>query len=363
MNEAWLSRREEILNPAPLLDLPRPAGGIRGRPEDFQVEEIPAYPPDGGEGHLFVELSKSGWNTDTALQEVARQLGLPRGEIGVAGQKDRHALTRQWISLPALAGPRLERFSHPEIQLGEAFPHSHKLRRGHLRGNRFRIWVRELDRQPEEALAQVLQACEALRAQGGMGHLFGPQRFGWQGRNVEIGLRLLSQPRRIRPGDFALSALQSALFNLVWLMRRERGQLDTVLEGDILQKTQTGGLFFSSDPVADQARLEEGELRLTGPLFGADRLVPPPGSPAAALEDEALAAFDTPRELWLSLGKKAPGTRRALRTQAGSPELSLDGQALLLDFSLESGAFATRLLGEWVDWREAAPAATEGEPA
>jgi tRNA pseudouridine13 synthase len=326
---------------------------IRSLPEDFQVTEIPAYPPDGGEGHLFLELTKRGWNTDTALQEVARQLGLPRGEIGVAGQKDRHALTRQWISLPAAAGPRLERFEHPDLQLGPPQPHSHKLRRGHLKANRFRIVVRELDGSPESALDAVRTSSAALLAQGGMGHLFGPQRFGWQGRNVEVGLRLLSQPRRIRPGDFALSALQSALFNLVWVLRRERGQLDTVLEGDVLQKTATGGLFYSADPAEDQARLEAGELRLTGPIFGADRLTPPPGSPAAALEDEALAAFGTPRELWVSLGKRAPGTRRALRTLPGDLELGVDGQSLVLEFTLESGAFATRLLGEWLAWREA----------
>jgi tRNA pseudouridine13 synthase len=120
-----------------------------------------------------------------------------------------------------------------------------------------------------------------------------------------------------------------------------------------LQKTATGGLFYSADPAEDQARLEAGELRLTGPIFGADRLTPPPGSPAAALEDEALAAFGTPRELWVSLGKRAPGTRRALRTLPGDLELSADGQCLVLEFTLESGAFATRLLGEWLAWREA----------
>jgi len=350
----WATHRELILDPPPLLDLPRPRGLIRSVPEDFQVEEIPAYAPDGGEGHLFLELTKRGWNTDSALQEVARQLGLPRGEIGAAGQKDRHALTRQWISLPASAANTLASFAHEDLQLGPPHAHSHKLRRGHLRGNRFRLTLRGLDCPAGEALERVRLAADRLQTQGGMGHLFGPQRFGYGGHNVDIGLRILGQPRRIRPGDLALSALQSALFNLVWELRRQRDLLDTVLEGDILQKSATGGLFFSSDPVVDQQRLEAGELRLTGPIFGADRLVPPPGTAAALLEDEALAAFGTARQQWVGLGKKAPGTRRALRTQATELELEVEGGNLVLAFTLEAGAFATRLLSELLRWEEAA---------
>lgn len=323
--------------------------------EDFRVVEEPAYPPDGGAGHLLLTLDKRGWTTEDALREVARQLGLPRSEIGAAGQKDRRAWTTQWISLPATAGPRLAAFAHEALRLGPPQPHGHKLRRGHLRANRFRVVLRDLDCSAGEALERMREQAQRLEAVGGMGHLFGPQRFGAQGRNVEQGLRLLNQPRRIRPGDFALSALQGGLFNLVWLLRRQRGQLREVLAGDILQKTATGGLFWSDEPVADQARLEAGELRLSGPIFGADRLAPPHGSPAWELEEEALAAFGTPRETWVGLGKRAPGTRRALQTQARELAMTVgdDGASVVLNFALEAGAYATRLMTELVDWREA----------
>jgi tRNA pseudouridine13 synthase len=349
----WTDRRRDILGPPPLLDLPRFRGSIRGGVEDFQVVEIPAYPTDGGEGHLFLELTKRGWNTDAALQEVARHLGIPRGELGVAGMKDRHALTRQWISVPMACQERLATFSHPEIQLGHAQAHSHKLRRGHLRGNAFRLVLRQLDRPATEALDMARQALDELVKTGGMGHVFGPQRFGHGGYNVETGLRLLERPARIRPGDLALSALQSALFNLLWLWRQERGILDLVLEGDILRKAETGGLFYSADPTVDQQRFDAGELRLTGPIFGADRLVPPEGSAAALLEEEALAAFGTTREQWKKLGKKAPGTRRTLRTQPTDLALTVEDNALVLSFTLEAGAFATRLLDELMDWTDA----------
>lgn len=357
MSAAWEARRAELLDPPPLLDGDKPAALIRTRAEDFQVEEIPAYPPDGGDGHLFLTLRKRGWTTEDALREVSRRLGVPRPEIGLAGQKDRHALTVQWISLPAGCRERLADFQHPDLELGPPHPHSHKLRRGHLRANRFRLVLRGLDRPPGEVAGHVRATAARLAEAGGLPYLFGPQRFGWQGRNVEAGLGLLERPWRIRPGDMALSALQSALFHEVWRLRRERGLLRSVLEGDVLRKTATGGLFTSAEPAVDQARLEAGELALTGPLFGADRLVPPPGTPAALLEDEALEAFGTPRQLWTSLGKKAPGTRRNLFTPVEELEVveGVDAEAdgLVLAFRLEAGAFATRLLSEGFTWREA----------
>jgi len=353
VSAAWEERRAELLDPPPLLDGARPAATIRSSPEDFQVEEIPAYPPDGGEGHLFLTLRKRGWTTEDALRVVARQLGVPRPEIGVAGQKDRHAVTVQWISLPAACRERLAEFTHPDLELGEPHPHSHKLRRGHLRANRFRLVVRGLDLPAASAAAHVRAVCGRLEEAGGLPYLFGPQRFGWQGHNVEIGLGLLERPWRIRPGDMALSALQGALFHEVWRLRRERGLLATVLEGDVLRKTATGGLFTSAEPAVDQQRLAAGELALTGPLFGSDRMTPPPGSPAAELEDEALAAFATTREVWRSLGKKAPGTRRTLFTPVEELEVEEQGDELVLGFRLEAGAFATRLLTELFRWREA----------
>ncbi len=353
MSAAWEERRAELLDPPPLLEGPRPAVTIRCSPEDFQVEEIPAYSPDGGDGHLFLTLRKRGWTTEDALRVVARQLGVPRPEIGVAGQKDRHAVTVQWISLPASCHERLAEFSHPGLELGEPHPHSHKLRRGHLRANRFRLVLRGLELPVAEVAEHLRASAARLESAGGLPYLFGPQRFGWQGRNVEVGLGLLQRPWRIRPGDLAVSALQSALFHDVWRLRRERGLLATVLGGDILRKTATGGLFTSAEPAVDQQRLEAGELALTGPLFGSDRMTPPPGSPAAELEEEALVAFDTSRELWKSLGKKAPGTRRTLFTPVEELEVSEAGDDLVLGFRLEAGAFATRLLSELVHWREA----------
>ncbi len=94
-------------------DLPRLTEGVPGCggafklvPEDFEVEELPAYLPSGEGEHLFLWVEKRGRDTREVVRALAQALGLPEGEIGVAGMKDRHAVTRQLISVPARAEPQ-----------------------------------------------------------------------------------------------------------------------------------------------------------------------------------------------------------------------------------------------------------------
>lgn len=346
--------RARLLDPEPAPGaVPALGGRLRCRPEDFLVDEIPAYGPDGREdAHLLLVLEKRGWNTEDALCEVGRQLGVHRLDIGCAGLKDRHALTRQWISLPASAAARLGGFQHNELRLGEAHPHGQKLRRGHLRGNRFELVLREPAPPLPEVLAAVRARAAELAAQGGLPNAFGRQRFGHGGANLERGLGLLASGRRPRPGDLNLSALQSAVFNLILVTRRERGLAGTVLAGDVLRKVESGGVFVCEDPAADQARLDAGELSITAPLFGGRQRCGEPGSPSRALEDECLARLGLERSAFEALGKKLPGSHRELFVPLEglvldeAPPVAGLGAGLMLRFTLPAGSFATRLLAE-----------------
>ena len=69
-------------------------------PEDFVVEEIPLYAASGQGDHVYVTLEKRGVGTPEAVRQIAAALGVRVEDIGVAGRKDRHAVTRQRISLP-----------------------------------------------------------------------------------------------------------------------------------------------------------------------------------------------------------------------------------------------------------------------
>jgi tRNA pseudouridine13 synthase len=146
-----------------------------------------------------------------------------------------------------------------------------------------------------------------------------------------------------------LSALQSAVFNRALELRAAEGPLDRVRPGDVLQKCASGGLFASADPAVDQPRVDSGELCTTGPLPGGREIEPPPGTPARALEDQAIADVGATREDFTRAGRDLPGARRPLllKVTATADELSEDpgstaaSRAVRLRFALPAGGYAT----------------------
>src|SRR5436190_14176962 len=97
------------------------------------------------------------------VRQIAKRLGVSAGEVGTAGLKDRHAVTRQWVSVPETAQARLPDLDGDGIRLLDTRRHTNKLKPGHLRGNRFRILVRGADPQRAALLEQIL---ERIRSHG-----------------------------------------------------------------------------------------------------------------------------------------------------------------------------------------------------
>jgi tRNA pseudouridine13 synthase len=141
-----------------------------------------------------------------------------------------------------------------------------------------------------------------------------------------------------------VSALQAALFNRYLEERMARGAFARVLVGDVLTKVATGGIFLCDNPEVDQARLERFEVSITGPIFGhemREALGEPGRWEAEILVQEALAPQDFRRA-----GKLAAGTRRPLRAQVREARVHSHEGALVLEFALPAGAYATVLLDE-----------------
>jgi tRNA pseudouridine13 synthase len=205
---------------------------------------------------------------------------------------------------------------------------------------------------------------------------FGAQRFGIANRNADHALAWLTgraaAPRDPKKRRFLWSALQSELFNEVLARRVAAGTWRTPLLGDILRKTDTGGLFDCTDVEADARRATLGEVSPTGPMFGA-KMRAPSGAPLE-LESRVFAerlgpGFDLARTK--PLGE---GTRRPLCMQVG--ELSIhrvvkradedageQGSELVVCFVLPKGAYATTVLGAALDLEEAgARGAPEAPP-
>src|SRR5205814_6325698 len=125
------------LSPPPLLtsDLPGIGGKIKTIPEDFEVEEIPAYEPSGEGDFLYLWIEKRDMGAEYFTRQVAKRLDIPVGEVGTAGLKDRRAVTRQMVSVPGTVEARLPQLDGDGITVLRVSRHTNKLRPGHLHGN------------------------------------------------------------------------------------------------------------------------------------------------------------------------------------------------------------------------------------
>src|SRR5512132_4194003 len=92
-------------------DVPGCGGAFKLVPEDFEVEELPAYQPSGEGEHLYLWVEQRGRDTREVVRALCAALGGDEGDVGVAGMKDRQAITRQLLSVPARAEARLGDFS------------------------------------------------------------------------------------------------------------------------------------------------------------------------------------------------------------------------------------------------------------
>jgi tRNA pseudouridine13 synthase len=331
---------------SPLLtaDLPGVGGRIKVLPEDFEVEEIPAYPPSGQGDYLYLWVEKRDMGAEYFVRQIARRLDVPLGEIGTAGLKDRHAVTRQMVSAPVRAESRLAQLDGDGVRLLSVSRHGNKLKPGHLHGNRFRILIRDVDATADEPLALIL---ERLRAQG-MPNFYGPQRFGRDGETVLMGMALLRGDRPAPRSPFlrklALSAGQAALFNHTLARRMADGLLRRVLPGDVMMKWPFGGIFVAEEMEREQARFDERETITAGPMFGRKMFA----SAGEAAEREAAVLQDAGLmvEAFRGFGKLLSGTRRHNLIYLSDLTAAREAEGVRLSFTLPAGSYATVLLRE-----------------
>jgi len=319
-------------------------GRIRVNIEDFVVDEIAAYSPDGTGSHLFVRFEKRDFTTNEAVKRLARVLEVAPRDVGTAGTKDRRAVTTQWASFPGVDPARALAVELEGIRVLEAIPHGSKLRTGHLEGNRFSIRLRDVDATRDDDIRRTIDRL----TREGMPNYFGEQRFGRDGKNVERAIAWLAgdarPPRDHFERKMLASALQSEFFNRTVAARVEAGELGRIFHGDLCRKEETGGMFTAEDVAVDQPRADAFEISPTGPMFGPEMRWPT--HEAAERERALLESSGLGPELLERLGKHAPGTRRVVRIRPRDLTVERDAEGVVLRFALPSGGYATALLRE-----------------
>lgn len=332
--------------------LPHAHGGppasvvLRAQAADFRVEEILGFEPSGAGEHAFVLVEKTDANTEWVARRLADAAGVAPLAVGFAGLKDRHAVTRQvfTVQMPGRADPDWQALAIEGVRVLSATRHDRKLKRGAHRGNRFRIALREV--RGEHAAIET--RIDAIRARG-VPNYFGEQRFGRDGRNIALAESLFAGRRMPRAQrGFALSAARSEIFNALLAARVADASWDRALEGEVCMFDGSHAVF-GPEPAGIELdeRMAAFDIHPTGPMWGAGEL-----RSAAAVRELELAAAAA--NVTLARGLESAGLaqeRRALRLRVAELRHEWESaDALVLEFRLAAGAFATAVLRELCDW-------------
>lgn len=318
---------------------------FRVSPEDFFVEELPAFVPSGEGEHLLLTIEKRGLNTAFVAKQLAQWAGIAEMGIGYAGLKDRHAVTRQRFSvhLPKKIAPEAGALEIDGLKVLEQHWHQRKLPRGALAGNRFVLALRDVSGD-REAIERRLQSMRA----SGVPNYFGEQRFGREAGNVAAARRMFAGERvRRDQASILLSAARSALFNAVLAARVERGDWASGDEGDVWMLDGTHSVFGPTELDGTlRQRIDEQDVHPTGPMWGRGELRS--SGDIRALEEAVAAGFMDLRQGLEAAGLKQE--RRALRMRVPMLQWQWLGEdALELAFELAPGSYATEVLAELGD--------------
>ncbi len=301
------------------------AARIRTTPADFDVTEELGYEFDGNGEHDFLYVEKTGANTEWVSRQLASFADVPARDVGYSGLKDRHAVTRQWFSVPRWNSPDWSLFETPDVVMLDVQRHSKKLRRGAHKSNAFKIILRNIDGD-SDSLSERLQ----LITEQGVPNYFGPQRFGREGGNIRLaddwaaGKRL---PRHKR--SIAISSARSFLFNEALVQRVRDGSWNQIVPGDLANLDGTGSVFTVDNIDADiERRCAEMDIH-----------------PAVELAGDG---SDCGHEAWqkaFDRGRVKPGSR-SLRLKVRDLQAQTGEDGIELRFTLGRGAFATSVLRE-----------------
>ncbi|MCC7553273.1 MAG: tRNA pseudouridine(13) synthase TruD [Methanobacteriaceae archaeon] len=165
-------------------------GTIRNRYEDFYVEEIPETCPEGEGPNIWIWIEKIGRTTFDVLLDISRDLHIDRKRMGFAGMKDKKAITRQWICIANMDSEKqfeeinnlkndVYKTEFLKITRGRK-----KLRMGQLKGNKFKILIKDID-DIEEATVNANNILKQLEITG-VPNYFGWQRFGKPRTNTHL---------------------------------------------------------------------------------------------------------------------------------------------------------------------------------
>ncbi|MBS3176159.1 tRNA pseudouridine(13) synthase TruD [Candidatus Woesearchaeota archaeon] len=146
---------------------------LRQLPEDFKVEEISNLEIKKEKSNFKIYLlEKKSAETFALLDHLAKTNKIPRREFCIAGLKDKHAITKQYVCVPATYDLRIVEGNNFKLTfLGYT---DKKMHLGDLWGNKFQIIIRALRKGELDGVKQKASDLEQI----GVPNYFDSQRFG-----------------------------------------------------------------------------------------------------------------------------------------------------------------------------------------
>lgn len=146
---------------------------LKQLPEDFKVEEISSISiSKDKKGYRIYLLEKKGMETFSLLAYLSKKNKIPVKDFGIAGLKDRHAVTKQHFSIPSRY--EITSLNENNIKINFLGYSDKALELGDLIGNRFDITVRNIRKGELDGIRQKAKNISVI----GVPNYFDSQRFG-----------------------------------------------------------------------------------------------------------------------------------------------------------------------------------------
>jgi tRNA(Glu) U13 pseudouridine synthase TruD len=300
---------------------------------DFIVEEKLPFELTGKGDAFFVYFEKQNQTTMGIINYLCQELKISRLTLWVAGLKDKDAITRQWISIYQSALKRIwgeKVFLNTLSQVAriiETTYHEKPVQMTDDITNRFAIRLRATQAIGQETKQRATRIVEGI-FKDGFPNFFGTQRFGINGKNREIGKKIVEKKTSLKDNfeeRFKLQAYASWLFNQYLKERLPLG--NEILEGEIIK---------------------DGEI--TWPVFWDDILLAKPNTKAWEFQKAFMQKYQINQTFFDCYKKhKLFWIPRAIWVVPTDTQVRYQGDDLLIDFSLPSGSYASILIYQMLD--------------
>ncbi len=151
-------------------------------PEDFLVkEEINLNLTQERNNYSIIELIKTNWDSFKVIQAIAKSLKTKVKFIGFAGNKDKNAITTQYISIYKINKERIEKIKINSCKIKFLGYSINRINLGDLKGNTFKIIIRDLNKK--STIPKDIQ----------LENYFDDQRFGNKANTHLVGKSIITR--------------------------------------------------------------------------------------------------------------------------------------------------------------------------